>query len=61
MKYICPMHPEIIQNEPRDCPECGMCLENDTISLETQGKYICPMHPGIIRNKPGDYPICGMA
>ncbi|WP_312390146.1 heavy metal translocating P-type ATPase [Chryseobacterium sp.] len=25
-KYTCPMHPEIIQNEPGDCPICGMDL-----------------------------------
>ncbi len=26
VQYICPMHPEIIKNEPRDCPICGMNL-----------------------------------
>jgi len=25
--YTCPMHPEIIQNAPGDCPKCGMALE----------------------------------
>jgi Cu+-exporting ATPase len=25
-KYTCPMHPEIITNEPGDCPICGMDL-----------------------------------
>ncbi len=25
-KYTCPMHPEIIRNEPGDCPICGMDL-----------------------------------
>ncbi|WP_299181997.1 heavy metal translocating P-type ATPase [uncultured Chryseobacterium sp.] len=25
-KYTCPMHPEIIQDEPGDCPICGMDL-----------------------------------
>ncbi len=24
--YICPMHPEITQNEPGKCPKCGMDL-----------------------------------
>jgi len=55
------MHPEIIRTKPGNCPECGMSLENDTISLEVQGKYICPMHPEIVRDEPGDCPICGMA
>ena len=26
-QYTCPMHPEIIQDHPGDCPLCGMALE----------------------------------
>lgn len=26
-EYICPMHPEIVRNEPGNCPICGMALE----------------------------------
>jgi len=26
-QYTCPMHPEIIRDEPGDCPKCGMALE----------------------------------
>ena len=25
-QYTCPMHPEIIKEEPGDCPLCGMHL-----------------------------------
>jgi len=25
--YICPMHPEVRQDHPGDCPKCGMTLE----------------------------------
>ena len=25
--YTCPMHPEILQDRPGKCPECGMFLE----------------------------------
>lgn len=28
--YTCPMHPEIIRNEPGKCPECGMQLIEKT-------------------------------
>src|SRR5436853_7705240 len=28
--YICPMHPEIQQNQPGSCPICGMALEPKT-------------------------------
>ena len=27
MIYICPMHPEVRQDHPGDCPKCGMTLE----------------------------------
>ena len=26
VKYTCPMHPEVVQNEPGKCPKCGMDL-----------------------------------
>ncbi len=26
-KYTCPMHPQIVQDGPGDCPSCGMALE----------------------------------
>ena len=25
--YTCPMHPEVVQDEPGTCPQCGMALE----------------------------------
>lgn len=25
--YTCPMHPEVVSNEPGKCPKCGMFLE----------------------------------
>ncbi len=27
VEYVCPMHPEIVRDEPGDCPICGMALE----------------------------------
>jgi Cu+-exporting ATPase len=30
--YTCPMHPEIEQDQPGDCPICGMALEPKTLS-----------------------------
>ncbi|WP_114418066.1 heavy metal translocating P-type ATPase [Marinospirillum perlucidum] len=33
--YTCPMHPEIRQNEPGDCPKCGMALEPEQVTPDT--------------------------
>jgi Cu+-exporting ATPase len=32
--YTCPMHPEIRQDQPGDCPKCGMALEPVTPKLD---------------------------
>jgi Cu(I)/Ag(I) efflux system membrane fusion protein len=26
LRYFCPMHPEVISDEPGKCPKCGMDL-----------------------------------
>ncbi|WP_172330046.1 heavy metal translocating P-type ATPase [Mangrovicoccus sp. HB161399] len=33
--YTCPMHPEIRQDHPGDCPKCGMALEPETPSADS--------------------------
>jgi len=33
--YTCPMHPEIEQDHPGDCPKCGMPLEPKHVTLDT--------------------------
>ncbi len=35
--YTCPMHPEIVQEGPGECPKCGMALEPQGISAEDEG------------------------
>ncbi|HSQ10849.1 MAG TPA: HAD-IC family P-type ATPase, partial [Burkholderiaceae bacterium] len=32
--YTCPMHPEVRQDHPGNCPKCGMALEPEMPSLE---------------------------
>jgi Cu(I)/Ag(I) efflux system membrane fusion protein len=37
-KYVCPMHPKIIKDEPGDCPICGMDLVEKQLDPMT-GKH----------------------
>jgi Cu+-exporting ATPase len=61
-EYTCPMHPEIKQPGPGNCPKCGMALEAATVTAPAKRtEYTCPMHPEIVRDAPGSCPICGMA
>jgi len=60
--YTCPMHPEVQQPRPGDCPKCGMALDSAAIPVATtRTQWTCPMHPEIVRDAPGACPICGMA
>lgn len=36
--YTCPMHPEVQQDHPGDCPKCGMALEPKTGTAGTNGE-----------------------
>ena len=35
--YTCPMHPEVRQDHPGDCPKCGMALEPEIPDLDGEG------------------------
>ena len=35
-EYVCPMHPEIVREEPGACPICGMALEPRTVTAEEE-------------------------
>src|SRR5512139_2783382 len=59
--FTCPMHPEIRQDGPGNCPKCGMALEPAApAAAATRTEWVCPMHPEIVRAAPGNCPICGM-
>lgn len=34
--YTCPMHPQIVRDEPGSCPICGMALEPRVVSLDAE-------------------------
>ncbi len=55
--YTCPMHPEVVSQEPGRCPECGMKLLATAAPATT---YACPMHPEVVSEEPARCPECGM-
>ncbi|WP_367870613.1 copper-translocating P-type ATPase [Luteolibacter sp. Populi] len=54
------MCPDVISDQPGDCPKCGMPLEQVPPDIFAPAVYTCPMHPEVQQDHPGDCPKCGM-
>ena len=52
------MHPDVVREEPGDCPLCGMALEPVAASTS---HWTCPMHPEVHEAGPGHCSDCGCA
>ncbi|HWJ44726.1 MAG TPA: multicopper oxidase domain-containing protein [Gaiellaceae bacterium] len=57
LAYACPMHAEVIGEEPGRCPKCGMTL---LATAAVPIGYACPMHPEVRADQPERCPQCGM-
>jgi FtsP/CotA-like multicopper oxidase with cupredoxin domain len=55
--YQCPMHTEVVSEEPGNCPQCGMKLL--AVAAPSDG-YACPMHPEVMSAEAGHCPKCQM-
>ena len=62
--YRCPMHPEVVSNEPGKCSKCNMDLtlsKKEQIKKEVMKDYTCPMHKEVVSNMAGTCAKCGTA
>jgi membrane fusion protein, copper/silver efflux system len=64
--WTCGMHPQVIQDEPGDCPICGMDLtplkDSDAAVQNEAGEkkieyWVAPMDPNFVSDKPGKSPM----
>lgn len=63
-KYRCPMHPEVVSNEPGKCPKCNMDLtlsKKEQMKKEVMKDYSCPMHKDVVSDMAGTCAKCGKA
>jgi len=59
-KYVCPMHPNIVQDEPGNCPLCGMTLVEKEQEKPKEKKilyWVAPMDPNFRMDGPGKSPM----
>lgn len=54
-QHICPMHPDVVQNEPGTCPICGMALvlarhDDNASTEENSGLPAVRITPAVVNN-----------
>jgi hypothetical protein len=53
VSMTCPMHPDVVESSPGDCPICKMKL----VPVRLEIVWTCPVHPLIVESQPGKCPI----
>ncbi|MEA3303147.1 MAG: efflux RND transporter periplasmic adaptor subunit [Pseudomonadota bacterium] len=64
-RYVCPMHAQIVRDEPGSCPICGMDLVAKKVPQKSYQKpaekkilyWVAPMDPNYRREEPGQSPM----
>jgi len=62
--YRCPMHPDVVSNEPGKCSKCNMDLtlsKKEEMMKDVTKDYTCPMHREVVSNMAGTCAKCGTA
>ena len=54
VSMTCPMHPDVVESRPGNCPLCRMAL----VPVRLGAAWSCPLHPGVIHDESGNCPIC---
>lgn len=55
VSMTCPMHPDVVESRPGNCPVCRMSL----VPVRLDTSWICPIHTHTTSTKAGSCPICG--
>ena len=62
--YKCPMHSDVVSNEPGKCSKCNMDLtlsKKEQMKKEVMKDFTCPMHKEVVNDMAGTCAKCGKA
>jgi Cu(I)/Ag(I) efflux system membrane fusion protein len=51
--FACPSHPDVMMDQPGDCPKCKTELERRPLGNDQRLIWWCPMHPKVTSDKSG--------
>ncbi|MEA3412772.1 MAG: efflux RND transporter periplasmic adaptor subunit, partial [Pseudomonadota bacterium] len=49
-RYVCPMHPQIVRDEPGNCPICGMDLVARSLEPDTGGRPVVTVRGEVLQS-----------